>query len=150
MICDSVSDWAVSLGSLKRAHSKMRILFLILIACLCTAAQEPKPGLRLPHVNYLCDMRNEPIDVRPVIDGKVQPIEERDNWNVRCTVQIDNKVVSDKQLQLAEFATFAQASAAVTAFQKNELPRILKRHGLLLASRHREKAEDALERASRQ
>lgn len=126
----------------------MRIFCLILIACLSTAAQEPKPGLKVPHVNYLCDMRNEPIDVRPVIDGKVQPIEERDNWNVRCTVQIDNKVVSDKLLQLPEFATFAQASAAVTTFQKNELPRILGAHGLRQISSHREKTGDVRERTS--
>lgn len=135
-------------GQPKRSYSKMRVFFLILIACLCTAAQEPKPGSKVPHFRYLCDMYNEPVEVQPVVDGKVQPPEDRDNWNVRCTVQIDNKVVSDKQLQLPEFATFAQASAAVTTYQKNELPRILEDHGVLRASRRREKTADVRERTS--
>lgn len=126
----------------------MRVFFLILIACLSTAAQHPKPGPKVPHFRYLCDMQNDPVDVQPVIDGKVQPVEERDNWNVRCTVQIDNKVVSDERLQLPEFASFAQASAAVTTYQKNELQRILEDHGVLRAARRREKAGDARERAS--
>lgn len=126
----------------------MRIFCLILIACLSTAAQGLKPVSKVPHFRYLCDMYNDPVQVQHVIDGKVQPPEDRDNWNVRCTVQIDDKVVSDKRLQLPEFASFAQASAAVTAYQKNELPRILEDHGLLRASRRREKAGDVRERAS--
>ena len=133
---------------MKRSYSKMRIFCVILVACLCTAAQELKPGSKVPHVSYLCDMYNDPVEVQHVIDGKVQAPEDRDNWNVRCTVQIDNKVVSDKRLQLPEFASFAQASAAVTTYQKNELPRILEDHGLLRASRRREKAGDVRERTS--
>lgn len=124
----------------------MRVFFLILIACTCTAAQEPKPAPKVPHFKYVCDMYNEPIEVQAVIDGKVQPPEDRDNWNVRCTVQIDDKLVSDKRLQLPEFASFAEASAAVTTYQKNELPRILQDHGLMRASRRREKAGDVRER----
>jgi hypothetical protein len=126
----------------------MRIFCLILIACLRTAAQEPKPVSKVPHVSYLCDMYNDPIEVERVVDGKVQPPEDRDNWNVRCTVQIDSKVVSDERLQLPEFASFAQASAAVTTYQKSELPRILEDHGLLRASRRREKAGEVSARAS--
>jgi hypothetical protein len=126
----------------------MRILGLILIACLSTAAQEPKPASKVPHFRYVCDMYNDPIQVQHVVDGKAQPPEDRDNWNVRCTVQIDNKVVSDERLPLPEFASFAQASAAVTTYQKNELPRILEDHGVLRASRRREKPGDVRERAS--
>lgn len=126
----------------------MRVFFLILIACLSTAAQEPKPEPKVPHVSYLCDMYNDPIEVQHVIDGKVQPPEDRDNWNVRCTVQIDNKVVSDERLQLPEFASFVQASTAVTTYQKNELPRILEKHGLRRTSRRPEMAGDVRERTT--
>lgn len=126
----------------------MRIFFLILIACLCTAAQEPRPGSKAPHFSYLCDMYNQPVAIENVINGKVQPPVDRDNWNVRCTVQINNKVVSDERLQLPEFASFEQAAAAVTAYQKGELRRILEDHGLVRESRRREKTGDARDRAS--
>lgn len=126
----------------------MRIFCLIFIACLCTAAQEPKPVSKAPHFSYLCDMSNQPIAVERVIDGKVQPPEDRDSWNVRCTVQIDSKVVSDERLQLPDFASFEQAAAAVTAYQKNDLRRILEGHGLLPRSRRREKGGRHPQRAS--
>jgi hypothetical protein len=148
MISNSDSDWGLRPSTLKQPYSAMRIFCLILIACLPAAAQQPKPAAKVPHFRYVCDMYNDPVQVEHVVDGKVQPPEDHDNWNVRCTVQIDNKVVSDERLQLPEFASFAEASAAVTTYQKNELPRILEDHGLPRVSRSREKTGDVPERTS--